>query len=211
MNKNIFEIFSQARKTNNLTIQTVAKNLKVSSDLVEKIEQGDFGALPPKVFLKPILTRYANLLGLEENIAELYIEEYIKNHPQEDQNIFLKNRSKYYKFSFGARELWILALFLLGIYFLFQINNIFAPAKVDFDQKIKEDIITSEDKFLLSGTLSNSKTIVINGERIGVDRNGKFRYTLNLKPGENLVEIKAYNNRGIQTTIFKKIIYKPNQ
>lgn len=58
---------SAARKERELSIKTVAEELKLDVRMVEAIERDDMDALPAAIFVKGYLRRYARLTGLPED------------------------------------------------------------------------------------------------------------------------------------------------
>ena len=58
---------SAARKERELSIKTVADELKLDVRMVDAIERDDMEALPAAIFVKGYLRRYARLTGLPED------------------------------------------------------------------------------------------------------------------------------------------------
>jgi len=66
---------SAARKERELSLKTVADELKLDVRMVEAIEQDDKDALPAAIFVKGYLRRYARLTGLpEEELVSDYAD-----------------------------------------------------------------------------------------------------------------------------------------
>ena len=58
---------SAARKERELSLKTVAEELKLDVRMVDAIERDDMDALPAAIFVKGYLRRYARLTGLPED------------------------------------------------------------------------------------------------------------------------------------------------
>ncbi len=215
--KNPGKILEEARISQNLTIDNASSILKIPAKLLLYIETGNYSNLPPEVYLRGIIKKYAAFLGLEPNkILEEYLEEFRKNIKcctSGPLDILPENRfraGKRYVLSFGTKELGILAGLIAFFYLVLQLSQFFIPPIIDLESPARDTIITNQAAFVVSGRLNNASRLAINGERIGIDPGGRFRYLIELEEGENIVELRASNFRGKTTTIIRKIIYQLN-
>lgn len=55
----------QAREERGLTVEAVAQAVKIRSQYIYGIEQGDLSLLPPTVYVRGFIEKYAELLGLD--------------------------------------------------------------------------------------------------------------------------------------------------
>ena len=68
-NESVGEWFRDARKAKHLTIEEVAKELRLKSDIIRAIEEHDVEKLPSSTYLFGYVRNYARMLGLSPNDA----------------------------------------------------------------------------------------------------------------------------------------------
>src|SRR5579872_5547941 len=78
----IGETLRRERLRRNLDLQNVSRELKISSKMLEAIEEEKFDRLPGGVFAKAFVRQYARFLGLDEE--ELANEVQRQLHPTSD-------------------------------------------------------------------------------------------------------------------------------
>ena len=78
------------------------------------------------------------------------------------------------------------------------------PLEVDIPNNYK----TNKDSVLIRGHTSNDATVEINGEEVLVSSSGIFAKIVKLNPGENLINIKAYDSAGNTAEVNRKVIYE---
>ena len=71
-----------------------------------------------------------------------------------------------------------------------------------------EEVTVRSAKFIVSGYAYDTKTLLINGKKTDLTVNGKYSRTIVLKPGVNIIPIKAYSETKDMVKIVKKIYFK---
>lgn len=61
----------------------------------------------------------------------------------------------------------------------------------------------------VQGQTDPDATLLVGGELVVLDKEGKFKTQMNLFPGENKIKIEAISRRGKKTTLWRKITYEP--
>jgi transcriptional regulator with XRE-family HTH domain len=214
-NMKLGTILAEARKTNRLTIEEVAKKLHVPPKLLTLVEAGDYENLPPDAFLRGILRRYATFLGLQVvEIIELYDEESKGVRKIAGKSDLLpQNRfsAKGFNWAFDTKELIAIVTLAAFFYLLWQVSLFLMPPAIDLYSPISDTTITRASTFVISGRLKGAERVVINGTSVGVLRDGEFRYQLGLEKGENIIELRAENSRGKVTRVIRRILYQPEE
>jgi transcriptional regulator with XRE-family HTH domain len=208
------EILAESRKANRLTIERVAEALHVSGRILAKIEAGDYEHLPPDAFLRGIIKRYAAFLGLDPRAA---VEQYIREsgwhavRTSGPADLLPANRFSGQRryWSFGAKELAVLVSAAAFFYLVWQVSWFVRPPSIDLDGPVGDTIVTHQAAFVVSGTLRGAKRVMINGARIGADADGRFSHQIELRKGENTIELRAEDARGKVTTLRRRILYQP--
>lgn len=80
------------------------------------------------------------------------------------------------------------------------------PLEVELTDNYKTD----KDKVIVKGKTASDATVEINGEEVLVSSSGIFAKIVKLNPGENLINIKAYDSAGNAAEVNRKVIYEKN-
>ncbi len=69
-------ILREARERKGYELGTVARRLRIRTDILEAIENGDFSNMPPRGYARNMVNAYARLLGLNPTeIVHMYLDE----------------------------------------------------------------------------------------------------------------------------------------
>jgi cytoskeleton protein RodZ len=74
------KLLSSERQAKDLSIKDVARELRIDSSIIKKLENNEFQLIEAPVFVKGYLRQYAGLLGLK---IDMVIDSYEKNHPDQ--------------------------------------------------------------------------------------------------------------------------------
>ncbi len=74
------KLLSSERQAKDLSIKDVARELRIDSSIIKKLENDEFQLIEAPVFVKGYLRQYAGLLGLK---IDMVIDSYEKNHPDQ--------------------------------------------------------------------------------------------------------------------------------
>ena len=75
--KKLGELLKEERKKQKLELADIAEKTKVGLEKLERIERGDYEALPAKVFTRGLIKSYAKLLKLDvDSIIQIFEKEY---------------------------------------------------------------------------------------------------------------------------------------
>lgn len=98
-------LLSEARKKKNLTIDDVAKELKLSPDYIASIEKDDYSLISSAVYARGYLQMYGRLLGVDRDklIAAFNAKDFIKTSSRRDP----LGSYKKYTLNKGAHRPWM--------------------------------------------------------------------------------------------------------
>ena len=100
----------------------------------------------------------------------------------------------------------ILTLTIIG-YSLFQARNIIRGPLVEINSP-QSGAVLSESFISILGTAKNISSISMNDRPIFIDEHGRFRETLLLSYGYNIITIKATDKFGRKTSETLELVYK---
>jgi cytoskeletal protein RodZ len=211
------QLFSASRKEARISIDKAAEILRVPSQTLLALESGEYKKLPPDAFLRGIIAKYADFLKLDrlECIAK-YENDISASAPilrSGSTDILPKNRfsSKPIWWPLGAKELAYAAAVAGFLYLVWQFIWFLQPPSIQIDSPADSFTVTSANRFVVSGTVRGTQRLTINTERVSSDNHGRFRNIVELKEGENIIEVLAEgrHNRTARETF--RVLYQPPQ
>lgn len=201
------EFLKEKRQDKNLSLDKLSDLTKIQIYHLEALEAGQFEKLPPLVYRSGIFKRLAKFLDVDENeIIQMYEQEvqpvgtssYSGNVVKPKQNInFVLTQRKL------AIFLGVLFLILLSAYLLYQFKFLVGPPNLAVDPK--EDMVVQQESLTVKGKTDSGVDLTINGENVYVASDGGFSKEVQLTSGINVIEVKAVNNFGKSTKIFRQI------
>ncbi|MBE0558130.1 MAG: helix-turn-helix domain-containing protein, partial [Proteobacteria bacterium] len=102
-----------AREARGLSLNDIFQTTRVSAINLQALENGDFKALPPPVYTRSFIRKYARAVGADEKSLLLRYEKYIEgqNPPREDPGVQKPwpETGRRYRFLFGSLAAVIVA------------------------------------------------------------------------------------------------------
>ena len=102
-----------AREARGLSLSDVFQTTRVSALNLQALENGNFRALPPPVYTRSFIRKYARAVGVDEKLLLKRYETYLegKNLPREDPGVQKPwpEASRRYRFLFGSLAVVIIA------------------------------------------------------------------------------------------------------
>jgi len=184
------------REKLNLSLAKVAQEIAVSAGYVKALEEGNYSALPPEIYVKGFINRYCNLTGLDYDKAiYLFDKNKLAPAPVRPSRRLIAHSWLLRIISYRNFIVFIALLFLATLFFYlvkviypmysrpyFTLNS---PQNCPFD--------TSQENFELKGIIQPEGKIWINDEDVMVDKEGNFTCSLFLHGGENVIKFRVVN------------------
>lgn len=210
--KTLGERLSQAREKLHLPLDRISQDLIIRREYLEYLERGEYSKLPSDVYVKGFLKNYSQYLGLPQaEILDLYlmergISENIKKAASKEKTKKIKTgpsiiiTPRIFKIA-----LIVLIVFGAFFYLWLQVSRLATPPPLTIISPV-EDITTKGDIIEIYGQTIPETSVFINGQLIETDRQGKFKESVGLQKGLNIIQIKAENKLGRATQVERKII-----
>ena len=99
-----------ARENKGLSIDQAAKNLNISMNIIEKLENGDFEEIPNDIFIMGHIRTYLNWINIDPKLLVTEIKTKKVNLTQKNQNIIIP-----YKFKIPRLYIFIISIILFFI------------------------------------------------------------------------------------------------
>lgn len=210
------EFLKQTRLDQSYSIEKVSEETKILSSIIKSLEDNCYENLPPPVYLKGVIVKYAHFLKLDkEKIINLYQQSNGRNLSSGKGDIPPKNRffvgqPKAFLFikNFIPRFLRFLFWGLILFYFLYEASFFVLPARIILYSPA-DNLTTSQRELEIYGKVIRGKMLFIKDQETSFQDNGEFKDRIILNPGLNNIEFKAINALNHSTSLIRQIIYVP--
>lgn len=202
-------LLKEARLSQELDLEEVAKEISIEFKYLEFLEADDFYKLPSPTYARGFLKRYAEFLKLDfEKILSQWDEKY--NH----QNRELKKpkskiREMFQLSHFKFKIILILVLLSLILFYLgFGIKDVLFSPKIEIFYPV-EDMVTTNSSLTIKGKVDPRATIFINNQPVEQTEEGLFEQKIDLLIGLNQIEISAKKKYSKEKVIYRQIVLVP--
>jgi cytoskeletal protein RodZ len=209
------EYLAQRRKFMKIRANDLSFKTGIPSKYIKKIEAGEWLDLPPGVYAKGFLKKYAKSVGLDGNEVSQRYDLEISKLEKKPQIISISSRQSFKKGFFitnffksaSLRTIIFsaVAVFIL-IYIGWQFSVVFKNPNLSITNP-SEDVIVTESRFLIEGKVSAGDALTINNEPVYAEGDGGFKKEIELLSGMNVLEIKAVSRFGKESKIIRRITY----
>jgi hypothetical protein len=207
------ELFKKRRAELGLDLKNIPfKNSPISPKYLEAIESENFSVLPKsKTYRLAYIRDYATALGLD---SEQCVRQFPFDGGLDDITAFHpKNTIKFSPFSSWsilARNLFLGALVFTFIGYLgWQVKGILEPPKL-FIYSPLDGYISKQTSTMVEGETEQGAKLVINGQDVDVNNQGRFSVKLDLVSGLNTLNISTAKKHGKTTKKTVYVIVKPD-
>lgn len=213
--KTVGEVLKATREKKKFTLEDVHKFIKVHPKFLRALEEGDYSVFSNKIHAKGFLKNYAEFL-------ELNVDELLAFWRREHEIQFDKDAKKSPQ-KFEAKKIEppklimtpgliltvvvaILITAFLG-YLFYQYRNYSGAPDLDIYNPQNSIVVTSEI-LDITGRTDMDSVLLINNQRVILDRDGSFATSIRLKPGLNTLSFLAVNKLGKEREEIRTIIYR---
>ncbi|MBU1177693.1 helix-turn-helix domain-containing protein [Patescibacteria group bacterium] len=211
------EVLAKTRQEKRLSLEDVARDLKIQRKYLRDIEAAHYGELPAEVHAVGFIRSYARYLNLNEGqIVDLYKKELNILRNLSGQ----KGESKPAKTYSNATviitprfiKIGAVIIVILGLlgYLWYQISGLSVAPKLVIKQPA-QDITVTDSQIEVVGETKPGANITINEQSVYVDSEGVFRETVSLQEGLNAVKIVATNKLDRKSVVERKVIMEKNK
>jgi hypothetical protein len=102
---------------------------------------------------------------------------------------------------------WLAAAFVILLYIIWSIANLFAPPKITIYEPTN-NYVTTEKIITIKGRVSEKSLVMINDQIIELDNTNAFEEKITLVSGVNVVEISAKKKISRESVVLRQIIVK---
>jgi cytoskeletal protein RodZ len=202
----------EVRIEKGISLEDVSRNTKIKVAFLEYIENGEYSKLPSVSYAQGFVRNYARFLGMpDKEIMPIFKREYDSDKAYRVLPKGFESKSEFplSGFRFRLRQTFFL-IFAIFLIFISYIAYQYRYAFIDPPLKIllpKESVVRSTE-VVVSGSTDPNSTVFVNKEVVTVSDNGRFIKSLNVFPGDFVIDVKAVNKFGRTTEVKKTINVK---
>lgn len=184
------EYLSSRRRAKNISFKKASEALLIKEEYLEALENSKWRDLPEPPFVKGFIRSYAKYLGLDSNLALAFYRREFDESKYPQKSAAASARRLMFTPNKAAAILFFLAVLVFIAYLIIQYLSILSAPKLNVFTP-DDDSTTSIPFVEISGQTDAAATVAINGEFVGVSKDGNFSYQLKLEAGQNVIEIIA--------------------
>lgn len=223
MNNNQFktlgEIIIEALKLRNLNAEKLSELTDIPVNYLIALSNDDLTGLPSAPYVRGYLVKIADVLKIDANsLLESYKRE-ISLQSLKTSGFSDKMPSNRYALNPLVKKTVIISgiVFILIIFYLIwqvsgpegMLSAFLGVPKIEIINPSADGAIINSPTIRLSGEVSAGDKLIINGEEVLPEKNGRFEKDFSLQPGINTFEFKAKRFLGKETRIIRQVIYQP--
>lgn len=196
------EKLRKLRSDRRVALNEVSRVTQIQIKYLEALEDGAYDRLPADVYVKGFLRSYADFFGVDEAIlVKLYEKEKgIKRNLEKSRN---GGREDNYReplnissFVFTPKKITaVIASFLVlaGFFYLYRELGSFSDAPRLVILSPENNAQIDSNSTTIEGITDTDARLFINGQPILIGDDGKFKETITMQKGVNVIQVKSVN------------------
>ncbi len=210
--KTLGEIIVEALKLRNLNTGKLSELTDIPVNYLIALSDDDLTELPSAPYVRGYLVKIADVLKIDANALLRAYKQEISLQSLKTSGSSDKLPSNRYALNILTKKIVIVSgitFVLIIFYLIWQTSGFFGTPKIEIINPLVDGIIIDNSTIRLSGEISAGDKLVINGEEVLSEENGRFEKDFSLQPGINTFEFKVKRFLGKETKIIRQIIYQP--
>jgi transcriptional regulator with XRE-family HTH domain len=214
--KNVFQFgdfLRQKREEKGITLEKLETLTKIKKTILDDLENERFEKLPPKIYIKGIISKYCQNVELDPIEVLNTFDKYFYENRSDKFNIgrvvnindaFKNVKVKHLDF---AKILIFVIGALMLLFVIRQASLMILPPSIEMINP-KEETSYTNTAINIQGRVLRTKFLTVNKQPILFDKYGYFEYMMILDPGVNEIRVVAKNQLNKSTTIIRNIVYQ---
>ena len=209
---NVGAILQKTREAKRLDINEAAEIAKIPADVARAFEEMDSSALPPRVYARGFLHRYAAALGADTRVSADEFLDFLfpdtkkfRATPVADPMPYSLSRSRVLTI-IGV----VVAFLSIAVFFSYQFRFFVRSPGITLESPIKDAVVNgaTTTPFEVRGTIDPSYHLTLNGAPLYSNEAGEFKQTIYLASGLNTLVFEAKNTLGKASRTIRHILVK---
>ena len=204
------EQLKSLREQAGLSIEDLANKTGIQKKHLEWLEGEQFDLLPPAVYVRGFVIRWAEACASEAQDVLLQFERM--------NALVLRARNKERAWRLPTPPFVItgrmLVLALLATFAVFGASylglryaSISGAPSIEIISPFNLEEVASSEWLVVEGNSRNLKSLVVSGREVAMEENGSFRANIALNEGVNTVRIEGEGRNGEKVEVLRKVIW----
>ena len=204
------DFLREQRETLGFSVKAVSEDLQLPLKYIHALEAGDWGSMPPRIYTRGFLKKYAAYLNLDIEAVLAAFDSAVPQQKETASVDFFPLRSfRRVRFSF-FRLKRISVLIFCGVvfvlfYFGYEFRHVLLPPQIRVESPAHNMVVES-DSVAIRGRIEKDADLWVNGRQLFADETGVFNDRAFLRKGLNILVFEAKNRFGKMYTATRYII-----
>ena len=210
MDKLLKDILKEQMQIKGLSLERLRQQTGIAERYLAAFFEGRKEKLPAPPYVRGYLIKIASVLDLNgPELWETYKDE-VTTKISGPTDILPFNRYALKKMS----KKWLAAgtlTILLIIYAALNVNRFLGRPEIIITSPEVETLVTTASIINLLGEINPSDKLLIDGEEMTADSEGRFQKQYQLEPGLNRIEFMVKRLLGKELKVIRQVIYQPQE
>ncbi len=217
--KNVFsfgDFLRQKREEKGISIEKLESLTRIKKTILENLENERFEKLPPKIYIRGIISKYCQYVELDQKEVLENFDKYFYENRSDKFNVgkatglnIVKKKLKLKSLDFAKVLMFLIGLLIL-VFVVKQTSLLLLPPKIEMLNPRDETSYTNT-AINIKGRVLRTKFLTINGQPIVFDKYGYFEHMMVLDPGVNEIKVGAKNQLNKSSLVIRRIVYQQEE
>ena len=191
-----------------LTLERIRLQTGIAERYLTAFLEDQKERLPAAPYVRGYLIKLALVLDLNgQELWELHKKDELMIKTSGPADLLPRNRYALKKLNKRWLITGICAALVL-VYAATNANRFLGRPTIKITSPAVETLVTTANTIILLGNINTSDKLMIDGEEITVDENGRFRKEYPLQPGLNRIEFRVKKLLGKEVEAIRQVIYQ---
>lgn len=205
------DIFKEARIQQGFTLPQIEKATKIRSKFLQALEADAYDRLPAAPYIQGFIKNYAEFLGLRSTtMLALFRRQFSQREKLKREVVEEPLTESKWRLT-PNKVIIAFVLLLVGVlftYFYTQYRQLYEPPMLTVESPTDE-AISKEETVAVFGFTDPDATLMVNGEPLVINEEGKFYKDIPLTIGNNTVVVEATTRIGETTVVTRRVTRSP--
>lgn len=206
--KTLKEVLAEQMAAKGLSVPKLRQMTGIAERYLAALVEGRPEKLPPAPYVRGYLMKIASVLQLDgAKLWELY-REHLPMATSGELDRLPYNRFALKKIN-KAAVIGVAAGLVIAVYLGISASRLLGTPLLTVTSPAVETYLTTASAITLIGRISPDDKLLINGEEVPADAEGRFQTDYPLEPGLNTIEFTAKKFLGGQARVTRQVLYQP--
>lgn len=202
------------RHDRGLNVEQVAEATRIHPRIILALEADDFGHLPEPIYTRNFLRNYVRYLGGDENYFLQCFEDARGTCDLVDPMLLPREKVRRARFLVTPRIFKFAALGVVGCLILgylgFEVRRILIPPMIEIVSPT-DGLTTDSAMVTVKGKVFEQAEVLVNGEKILLNKDGTFSADVDLDRGLNLITVEAKKRYSQKSSVFRRVVLEEGE